>query len=201
MKSVWKISNENGGFLHVSGAKVKFDSSKPAGQRVVSIAYKNADGTYTEIEDAETYTIATNAFTAKGGDGYDCLKKAYEEGRVTDLGLSDWENFAEHLKSLGTVDPKVEGRIVDVVVKTVAPENFGGTSESPITHLGNVEVDITNATKLENAMIKGDLKLIGTSSESLTFSNIKVEGNLDISSIDSSNISLNGIEVTGDTTL
>ena len=42
--------------------------------------------------------------------------KAYEEGRVTDLGLSDWENFAEHLKSLGTVDPKVEGRIVDVVV-------------------------------------------------------------------------------------
>ena len=42
------------------------------------------------------------------------FQKAYEEGRVTDLGLSDWENFAEHLKSLGTVDPKVEGRIVDV---------------------------------------------------------------------------------------
>ena len=38
-----------------------------------------------EIKDAETYTIATNAFTAKGGDGYDVLKKAYEEGRVTDL--------------------------------------------------------------------------------------------------------------------
>ena len=56
---------------------------------------------YTEIEDAETYTIATNAFTAKGGDGYDVFKKAYEEGRVTDLGLSDWENLREHLVSLG----------------------------------------------------------------------------------------------------
>ena len=84
---------ENGGFLHVSGAKVEFDSSKPAGQRVVSIKYKNADGTYTEIKDAKKYTVATNAFTAKGGDGYDVFKKAYAEGRVTDLGLSDWENL------------------------------------------------------------------------------------------------------------
>ena len=90
--SVSKYPIESGGFLHVSGAKVEFDSSKPDGERVVSIAYKNADDSYTEIEDAETYTIATNAFTAKGGDGYDVFKKAYEEGRVTDLGLSDWEN-------------------------------------------------------------------------------------------------------------
>ncbi|WP_421101619.1 5'-nucleotidase C-terminal domain-containing protein, partial [Sporosarcina psychrophila] len=96
------------------GAKVEFDSSKPAGQRVVSIAYKNEEGSYTEIEDAKTYTVATNAFTAKGGDGYDVLKKAYEEGRVTDLGLSDWENLSEHLKSLGTIPTKIEGRIVDV---------------------------------------------------------------------------------------
>ncbi len=28
------------------------------------------------------------------------LAKAYEEGRVTDLGLSDWENFRDHLVSL-----------------------------------------------------------------------------------------------------
>ena len=69
------IPVENGGFLHVSGAKVEFDSSKPAGERVVSISYKNADGTYTEIQDDETYTIATNAFTAKGGDGYDVFEK------------------------------------------------------------------------------------------------------------------------------
>ena len=129
------------------------------------------------------------------------LQKAYEEGRVTDLGLSDWENFAEHLKGLGNVDPKVEGRIVDVVVKTVAPENFGGTPEAPITHLGNVEVDITNVSKLENAIIKGDLKLTGKSTESLTFSNIKVEGQLDISGVEGSTFNLSGIEVAGDTTL
>jgi 5'-nucleotidase / UDP-sugar diphosphatase len=105
---------ENGGFLHVSGAKVTFDSGQPAGERVVSVSYKNVDGTYTEISDHETYAIATNAFTAKGGDGYTVFAKAYEAGRVTDLGLSDWENFAEHLSSLENVIPKVEGRIIDV---------------------------------------------------------------------------------------
>lgn len=121
--SVSAYPAESGGFLHVSGAKVEFDSSKPAGKRVVSIAYKNADGTFTETEDAKTYTVATNAFTAKGGDGYDVLKKAYEEGRVTDLGLSDWENLREHLVSLGDKIPtKIEDRIVDVKGQVVEPE-------------------------------------------------------------------------------
>ncbi|AWE09299.1 bifunctional metallophosphatase/5'-nucleotidase [Lysinibacillus sp. 2017] len=105
---------ENGGFLHVSGAKVEYDSSRSVGRRVVSIKYKNAGNTYTELLDNTTYTIATNAFTAKGGDGYTVLAKAYGEGRVKDLGLSDWENFRDYLVSLRTVDTKVEGRLVDI---------------------------------------------------------------------------------------
>ncbi|GKW45378.1 5'-nucleotidase C-terminal domain-containing protein [Planococcus sp. NCCP-2050] len=112
--SVGQYPKENGGFLHVSGAEVKFDSSKPAGERIVSISLKNADGTLTAIADETTYTVATNAFTAKGGDGFDGFAKAYEEGRVTDLGLSDWENLREELERIGTVTPKTEGRIVDV---------------------------------------------------------------------------------------
>lgn len=204
--SLAKLPAENGGFLHVSGAKVTFDSSKPAGQRVISISYKNAEGKYIDIQAEQTYTIATNAFTAKGGDGFTVFETAYREGRVTDLGLSDWENFAEHLKSLGTVDPKVEGRIVDVfgIPKEpiiVVPEDFGGTPQAPKIHDSSVIVDITNVSKLENAVIKGDLKLTGKSIESLTFSNIKVEGNLDISGVEGSSINLSGIEVAGDTTL
>lgn len=106
--------SENGGFLHVSGGKVEFDSSKPVGERVVSISYKDNKGNYTPIQDGQTYKIATNAFTAKGGDGYTMFAKAYAEGRVTDLGLSDWENLAEHLRYLKTIQPTIEGRIVDV---------------------------------------------------------------------------------------
>ena len=70
-----KLPAENGGFLHVAGGKVQFDSSKPAGERVTSVEYKNADGSYTAVKDNETYTITTNAFTAKGGDGYDVFAK------------------------------------------------------------------------------------------------------------------------------
>ncbi len=115
--SLGQYPAENGGFLHVAGAKVEFDSTKPAGERVVSITYKDASGSYVALENSKTYTIATNAFTAKGGDGYDMFSKAYVEGRVTDLGLSDWENLQEHLLSLDALPTETEGRIVDISVK------------------------------------------------------------------------------------
>ncbi|WP_332645555.1 5'-nucleotidase C-terminal domain-containing protein [Lysinibacillus sp. 54212] len=115
--SVKNAPEENGGFLHVSGAKVVFDSSKDIGSRVVSVEYLNEAGRYEALNDNTTYTIATNAFTAKGGDGYKVFAKAYEEGRVTDLGLSDWENFAEHLKTLQSIPTNTEGRITDKEAK------------------------------------------------------------------------------------
>ncbi|MFP3802755.1 5'-nucleotidase C-terminal domain-containing protein, partial [Paraburkholderia sp. SIMBA_027] len=50
--SVSKYPEENGGFLHVSkGTKVVFDSSKPAGSRIVSITVKDANGHEVAIEE------------------------------------------------------------------------------------------------------------------------------------------------------
>jgi 5'-nucleotidase / UDP-sugar diphosphatase len=116
--SVKEAPKESGGFLHVSGAKLQFDSSKPAGSRVISIQYYDiATNSYVDIDPAKTYTVATNAFTAKGGDNFDMFKKAYEENRVTDLGLSDWENLKEQLLSLKTIRYEAEGRIVDAANK------------------------------------------------------------------------------------
>ncbi|GGB41631.1 bifunctional metallophosphatase/5'-nucleotidase [Fictibacillus barbaricus] len=112
--SVSQSPKESGGFLHVSGMKFKYDSTKAAGSRVVSMEVKNADGTYTAIDTAKEYVIATNAFTAKGGDGYTVFANAYNQGRVTDLGASDWENLRDYVAKLVTVNPQVEGRIVDV---------------------------------------------------------------------------------------
>lgn len=113
--SVKSAPKEDGAFLHIAGAKLQYDSSKEAGSRVVSIQYYDeTTKTYVDFVDGETYTVATNAFTVKGGDNYDVLKKAYEEGRGTDLGLSDWENFKEQLLSLKEINYKPEGRIIDV---------------------------------------------------------------------------------------
>jgi 5'-nucleotidase/2',3'-cyclic-nucleotide 2'-phosphodiesterase/3'-nucleotidase/5'-nucleotidase len=205
-KSVSLYPLENGGFLHVSGAKVEFDSSKPAGQRIVKISYKDAQNNYIEIQDNLTYTIATNAFTAKGGDGFDVLKKAYEEGRVTDLGLSDWENLAEHLKFLVNVNPKVEGRIVDVANsqqpdKTVDGADFSGTAGQPKVYEGNVTVSISNIASLENAVVKGNLILTGTVPAQFSFNNLQVGGNLDLSQLTGDLFNFDGVDVTGDTIL
>lgn len=218
LKAAFEISfkeypKESGGFLHIAGAIVKFDSSKPDGQRVVSIAYKNEDDTYTEIEDAKTYTIATNAFTAKGGDGYDVLKKAYEEGRVTDLGLSDWENLREHLVSLGNKIPtEIEGRIIDVAGTVeepgtelpggdIASEDFSGTVNAPKVYKGDVKVTITDLASLKHAVVKGNLILTGTPTGDVSFANITVEGNLDVSRLDGKNFDFDGITVDGETIL
>jgi len=113
--SISQAPKESGGFLHVSGMKYTYDSSQPIGSRVKTVEVKGSNGSYTALNSTQTYIIATNAFTAKGGDGYDVFKKAYEEGRVTDLGVADWENLRDHVQKLGTVDPKIEDRIVDIM--------------------------------------------------------------------------------------
>lgn len=123
LKEVFEFSlkeypKENGGFLHVSGGKVEFDSSKPVGERVVNLYVKDTKGEFVLVEDKKSYKVATNAFTAKGGDSYDMLAKIYEAGKVTDLGLSDWENLRDHLISIkDNIPTKLEGRIVDVSKK------------------------------------------------------------------------------------
>ncbi|MFE8696473.1 5'-nucleotidase C-terminal domain-containing protein [Cytobacillus sp. FJAT-53684] len=115
--SVSQSPKEHGGFLHVSGMKFTYDSTKASGERVVSVEVKGKDGTFTALDKTKEYVIATNAFTAKGGDNYAVFKKAYEEGRVTDLGLADWENLRDYVIKLKTVDPKIEDRITDVAKK------------------------------------------------------------------------------------
>lgn len=108
---------ENGGFLHVSGARVTYDSSKPAGQRIVKIEYKNDAGEYVEIDAETNYTIATNAFTVKGGDGFSMLLKAYDEGRATDFGSLDSDNFEKYLISIGNITEEMavlENKFIDL---------------------------------------------------------------------------------------
>lgn len=112
-RSVRLYPIENGGFLHMSGMKIEFDSSKPAGERIVT-AQVMKNGSFVDIKPGETYKVATNFFTAKGGDSNEEFKQAYVEGRVNDLGLIDWEIMRDYLVKLKTVEPKIENRIVNI---------------------------------------------------------------------------------------
>lgn len=114
---------ESGGFLHVSGMKFTYDSTKEAGSRVVSMQVK-VNEQYEDIKADQTYLVTTNNFTAKGGDGYEVFAKAYQEGRVQDMGAIDWEQLRDYMVDNlnGEVDPQLEGRIIDTLGKAVEPE-------------------------------------------------------------------------------
>ncbi|XXM74620.1 5'-nucleotidase C-terminal domain-containing protein [Lysinibacillus sphaericus] len=114
--SVSRVEGEDapGEFLQVSGINFKYDVNKPAGERVWSVEVKTADG-FQKIDPEQTYRVATNAFTANGGDGYDMFKQAKDEGRQTDLFLVDFEVFTDYLDQNSPVSPQVENRIVQEV--------------------------------------------------------------------------------------
>jgi len=111
--SVSQAPNENGGFLHVAGLKFKYDSAKLVGERVTEVMVLEGSE-YVALDNSKTYTVATNNFTAKGGDGFTMFGKAYEEGRVSEPGFVDYENFIEYISTLEEINPTVEGRIVDI---------------------------------------------------------------------------------------
>lgn len=99
-------ADNKGQFLHVSkGMSYTFDLSKPAGQRLVSATLNGQP-----LEDAKTYTVAVNTFTAKGGDGFDVFKNA--KGRRIDTGTLDVDVLINYLKANADVAVQNEGRIV-----------------------------------------------------------------------------------------
>ncbi|HFR3774380.1 TPA: cell surface ecto-5'-nucleotidase Nt5e [Streptococcus suis] len=88
------LMEASGGFLHISGAQVFYDTTLPADQRVLLIGILNPEtGQYEELDLAKTYYLATNDFLAAGGDGYTMLGGAREEGPSMD------SVFAEYLKT------------------------------------------------------------------------------------------------------
>ncbi|MBL8566286.1 MAG: 5'-nucleotidase C-terminal domain-containing protein [Hyphomicrobiaceae bacterium] len=95
----------DGRFPHVSGLVVDADAAAAAGSRVKAVSVNGAP-----LDDAKLYKLATNDFMARGGDGYDMLKRArtlidnlaaqYVAGQVI-----------AYITKAGTISPRVEGRI------------------------------------------------------------------------------------------
>ncbi|MGB8816539.1 MAG: 5'-nucleotidase C-terminal domain-containing protein, partial [Rhizobiaceae bacterium] len=102
---VSKLEDGAGRFAQVSGMKVEFDATKPAGGRVVTAVVGDKP-----LDDAATYKLATNDFVLGGGDGFTSLAggKVLVDARGGKLVAND---VMVYVKKLGTVDAKVEGRI------------------------------------------------------------------------------------------
>lgn len=98
------------GVLQVSkGLEMKYDSSKPIGQRVTVLTLNGKP-----IDDAAVYHIATNSFLADGGDGF----AAFTEGqaRNTSGGYYVSNAIVDYFKAGNTItDEQLKGmRVADV---------------------------------------------------------------------------------------
>ena len=106
----------SGGFLHVSGAKVYYDTNLPSGKRVLRVEVKNHDtGAYDKLDLNKTYYLTTNDFLAAGGDGYTMLGGAREEGPSMDEAFKNYLEKAD-LTKYAVVNPN--SRTISVDSKT-----------------------------------------------------------------------------------
>lgn len=114
--SVSEAPSESGGFLHVSGMRFYFDSTQDPGNRIVKMYVVKDDCHFEEIKLDEEYMVTTNGFTGQGGDGFTTFEQAFNDGRVKDIGESDWQQLRDYMvEDLGgIVDPEREGRIIDL---------------------------------------------------------------------------------------
>lgn len=98
-----------GRFPQVAGLRFTWDASKPAGQRIAKVEVRQPNGTFAAIDRAATYTVVTNDFMRKGGDGYAVFR---DKGRnAYDAGPNLEDVLAAYIRQTGTVEPRIEGRI------------------------------------------------------------------------------------------
>ena len=102
---VSQVEDRGGRFPHVSGMTVSYDPSAAAGSRIVEVKIGGA-----ALLPNATYTLATNDFMARGGDGYSPFVDA--EMLIDPMGARFMAaQVMEYIAERGSVAPKVEGRI------------------------------------------------------------------------------------------
>lgn len=103
---VSNVEAKAGRFPQVSGLTFTYDPKAPAGGRVVEA---NVGGK--PLDPAAVYRVATNDYLLRGGDGYASFPQAKvvidPSGAVLIATI-----VMEYVAAKGTIDPKVEGRIV-----------------------------------------------------------------------------------------
>lgn len=102
---VGEAPEANGAFPHIAGMMVEYDSSKEVGSRVVSLKVNGV-----AVDEAATYTLATNDFLVAGGDDYEMF-----EGKkvVAEYGAMD-EVLIDYINANGTAGGALTDRIKDV---------------------------------------------------------------------------------------
>ena len=99
------VEEGSGRFPQVSGLTMQVDTSAEPGSRVTSVMVGDA-----ALDDAATYTVATNDYMGRGGDGYTAFEAGTPviDAMTGDLMASD---VMAYIREAGTISPAPEGRI------------------------------------------------------------------------------------------
>ncbi|MEM1287206.1 MAG: bifunctional UDP-sugar hydrolase/5'-nucleotidase [Pseudomonadota bacterium] len=100
-----RVEDGSGRFPQVSGMMIEADLTQPAGERVTSVVIGGSP-----IDLDATYSVATNDFMGRGGDGYSVFAEAPRIVREEDAKLMANDVMA-YVVSLGEFAPALDGRI------------------------------------------------------------------------------------------
>jgi len=99
--------NGHHAIFQVSGIKIKYNSRKPIGQRVIEVVTLNG----LPIDTLKEYRVVTNSFLAAGGGEYVVFKKAND---IQDTNTYLRNIIAEYVKQHSPIEKEIEGRIIDL---------------------------------------------------------------------------------------
>ena len=101
-----RVEDVSGRFPQVSGMIVEADITREPGDRVTSVMIGDAP-----LDVGATYTVATNDFMGRGGDGYAVFADAPRIVREEDAKLMA-NDVMVHVRELGEFAPAIDGRIM-----------------------------------------------------------------------------------------
>jgi 2',3'-cyclic-nucleotide 2'-phosphodiesterase (5'-nucleotidase family) len=109
-RGVSAMPSVDGRFAQVSGLCFTYDISAAVGSRVTGAVYQANDGSCTgapvDLTASSTYSIATNDFTASGGDGYPNFASRMVTREIMEQVLADY------VAGNSPLSPSIQGRIV-----------------------------------------------------------------------------------------
>ena len=76
-----RLPERAGRFPQLAGLRFAADAMRPAGERVLSAEVREGDGNWRPLDPARAYSVATNNFLRRGGDGYAMFSEAALEAR------------------------------------------------------------------------------------------------------------------------
>ncbi|MBK8028379.1 MAG: 5'-nucleotidase C-terminal domain-containing protein [Chloroflexi bacterium] len=113
-------SSGTGRFPQISGLRYSYDLSQPVFSRIVSVEMLSADGTsYEPLDPNALYTIATNDFMRKGGDGYQVFADRGIDAIDTTVFFDDV--FESYVREHSPLSPTLEDRITLVESAETTP--------------------------------------------------------------------------------